>query len=350
MRPVNKYSDHKILWRTDKLSALLAGEVTPPVHVRLKPTNRCPHDCWYCAYKPEISGMHGNAARDQELPSEKLIEVLEDLRDMGVRAVTFSGGGEPLAHPAIAEALDNALAYGLDVGIITNADTVPEAAWDALLRVKWVRVSADYSSAEEMERSRGADAVSFARVMNNVERLVRERPRNNVGVNYVVTRDNCMRLSAAAFHWKRAGADLIRFSPVWVRDFAEYHRDLWDLALREIAEARVVFGDDAFEVHDSYRSTGLEERREYGRCWWQEVNPVVAADGCVYRCHNTAYTDHGLLGYLDKRRFCDVWGMTATRTAMQGFDPSGACRHQCANDAKNRLIRDTLEAWGDNFV
>jgi 2-iminoacetate synthase ThiH len=45
------YSDIKVLNYPEKLAALREGRITAPVHVRLKPTNVCNHNCWFCAYR-----------------------------------------------------------------------------------------------------------------------------------------------------------------------------------------------------------------------------------------------------------------------------------------------------------
>ena len=45
------YSNLKFLRFREQLDALAQGGLAAPVHVRIKPINRCNHNCWYCAYR-----------------------------------------------------------------------------------------------------------------------------------------------------------------------------------------------------------------------------------------------------------------------------------------------------------
>lgn len=43
------------------------------------------------------------------IPLEKMLEILEDIKDMGVQAITFSGGGELLPIDILARQLKSSL-------------------------------------------------------------------------------------------------------------------------------------------------------------------------------------------------------------------------------------------------
>jgi len=49
------YTRMKIFHFKEKLDSLSASSETilPPLNVRIKPTNACNHNCWYCAYRAE---------------------------------------------------------------------------------------------------------------------------------------------------------------------------------------------------------------------------------------------------------------------------------------------------------
>ena len=117
----NKYSKTKIAWFPEKLQSFVAGEITAPIYVRVKPLNRCNHKCFWCVYhEPELSAMHGDMDKTDMISMEKMTEILDDFSDMGVRAVTYSGGGEPLMHGNITEILQHTFLKDIDVSVITN--------------------------------------------------------------------------------------------------------------------------------------------------------------------------------------------------------------------------------------
>ena len=114
------YSKLKFLRFRDQLEALENGHVAPPVHVRIKPMNPCDHDCWYCAYHDENLQLGNLMEYKDRLPREKMMEIADDLAEMGVKAVTFSGGGEPLIYPHITEAVNRLGKSGIKFQIRTT--------------------------------------------------------------------------------------------------------------------------------------------------------------------------------------------------------------------------------------
>ena len=107
------YSQLKIFYHQETLSSLLNGQRCSPVYIRIKPTNRCNHNCSYCHYRNAYLNLNEYNPYD-EIPREKMMEIIEDMSDMGVKAVTFSGGGEPLLYPYIEEAMEKIVDHGID--------------------------------------------------------------------------------------------------------------------------------------------------------------------------------------------------------------------------------------------
>jgi hypothetical protein len=75
----------------------------------------------------------------------KVKEIFEKLVEerCAVRAVSFSGGGEPLLHPQIKEILEYLRGYGIKLGVATNGvglDKLPEGVLD---NFEWIRISTD---------------------------------------------------------------------------------------------------------------------------------------------------------------------------------------------------------------
>jgi wyosine [tRNA(Phe)-imidazoG37] synthetase (radical SAM superfamily) len=66
------------------------------------------------------AGMHKTMVEKDVMPTEKALELVTDLGRIGTKAVTFSGGGEPLLHKDIAQIMFRTIECGLDLSIITN--------------------------------------------------------------------------------------------------------------------------------------------------------------------------------------------------------------------------------------
>ena len=57
--------------------------------MRIKPTNRCNQNCYYCHYKNQYLELDQYHPSD-EISREKMLELIQDFKDIGVKAVTFS--------------------------------------------------------------------------------------------------------------------------------------------------------------------------------------------------------------------------------------------------------------------
>ena len=87
------YSSLKAMHYHGSLDAMQAGDLPPPVHVRIKPTNVCNHACYFCAYRTDDVSLGEDMVVRDRIPKAKMAEIVDDLLAMGVKAVTFSGGG-----------------------------------------------------------------------------------------------------------------------------------------------------------------------------------------------------------------------------------------------------------------
>jgi len=351
-----EYSDLKIAWFPEKLDSLLKEKVTAPIHVRIKPTNKCVHNCFYCVYNPKFSSIHSDIDRISEIPKEKMMEVLSDLKEIGVKAITFSGGGEPLFYPHIEETLKKVKEYGFDYAMITNAQLLSGKKAELLADAKWVRVSADYCNPDIFEDIRETPKEKFPEVRDNIKNFAKiKNPKCAFGINFVVHIKNKDKIYESAKFFRDLGVDYIRFSPVWNPDFLKYHEPFKEQVIEQIKKAREELETDKFRVLDTFKKdfelSNISERT-YSKCYFMQVNPVIAADQIVYFCHNKAYDKDGALGSIKDKSFKDLWFSQEAADKFKNFDCKKGCKHQCSNDPKNILIGDILGSFGEhvNFI
>src|SRR3989337_2751990 len=95
------YTKMKIFYYKDKIDSLSKDDnrILPPVHIRIKPTNVCGHNCRYCAYRVDNLQLGKDMNERDYIPKTKMMEIIDDVVGMGVKAVTFSGGGDPFYYP-----------------------------------------------------------------------------------------------------------------------------------------------------------------------------------------------------------------------------------------------------------
>ena len=80
--------------------------------------------------------------------------------------------------------------------------------------------------------------------------------------------------------------------------------------------------------------------------------PVIAADSCVYFCHDKTYTKRGRLGTLVDKSFKDLWFSDEAREKFENFDAQAECKQHCVYDAKNDLVNQIISSHGEhvNFI
>lgn len=295
--------------------------------------------------------MHSDMNEADSWSVGKGCEIIDDLAAIGVRAVTFSGGGEPLLHPHILTFLKRLLVRNIDVSVITNGELLSGDRAQLLSHAKWIRVSMDYTTSEQMVASRHVSPKAFARVMTNIASFADRKSGCDLGVNFIVTRYNYLGLVEFSTMLKSLGVQNIRFSPVYVEGFIDYHFPIKPDVDAQLERIQALC-DDTFSVNSTYdiASPSKSTVRPFTRCLYAQTVPVIGADLGVYCCHNVAYTKHGLIGSIKDRRFSDLWFSEEAKEMLTKFNPSLVCRHECANHAKVELYNELADSHIDNFV
>ncbi len=349
------YSDYKILCHPDKLKAILQNERTAPLYVRIKPTNVCNQNCWYCAYANDAVIENRKVDRRESIPWVKMQEIIHDLSDIGTKAITFSGGGEPLCYSHICETLKLVNQCGIDYAMITNGQALGEKEREALHNAKWVRVSFDSVNSEMYERIRGVK--TYSAVLDNMEKFSKEKDDNCVlGVNCVVTKDNYRDIYEMCSILSEIGVNNVKFAPLTVKGMMpEYHMEIKESVEEQIANAKMDFENGKFSIIDKYtndESFDKEFIKKCEKCYIKEIFTVIGADCNVYYCHQRAYTKQGIIGNLEKQSFKNLWFSDETTKKFQSMKPKEECNFRCVFEERNQLLDYlvTMDKKHINFI
>jgi len=109
-----------------------AGRIMP-VHLQISPTNRCTLNCSFCSC----------SARDKklQLSLKDIKRIIINATFCGTKAVTITGGGEPLCHPKIKQIIEYIHECGIKIGLVTNGTIVHMLSKKDWSRVAWCRIS-----------------------------------------------------------------------------------------------------------------------------------------------------------------------------------------------------------------
>jgi len=346
------YSNLKFMRYTDHLDAIEARQVTSPVHVRIKPINHCNHSCWYCAYRADQLQLGEGMDLKDRLPNDKMTELIDDLIDMGVKAVTFSGGGEPLLYKPLPGAVVKLAAAGIRVAALTNGSNLKGRVAEVMAdHATWVRVSLDAWDDASYAKSRGIAEGAFSQVMANMRNFIARQSKCVLGVSFIVSKDNVDHLYDACLGLKDIGVNHVKLSAAVVsNDVHEnnvYHRSFGEIAADQIGRAMELSTDD-FKVLNHYHETEERFDKDYDFCPFLQFLTVIGADCSVYTCQDKAYNASGLMGSIKDRSFKDFWFSDENRRRLYALDPSQDCRHHCVSHAKNLAIMEYLSVDPDH--
>ncbi len=340
------YSTLKPFLFPDRLVAVGAGKVPAPVHVRIKPTNVCNHACWFCAYRSDAVSLGSGMDTRDRIPREKMLEIVDDIVGMGVAAVTFSGGGEPLIYPHIVETVNRLAAGGIRIGALTNGSMLKGKVADAFAHNStWLRVSIDGWDGPSYARSRKVGMDEFDKVIGNLVAFADRGSRCALGASVIVDKANAAHLLDLCRRLKAAGVGHVKLAPCIVRDSGPendaYHARLAKTVHAEIERIRGI-EDGRFRVNDHYHALGDRFDRPERCCPMAYLLTIIGADLTVYACQDKAYTPGGALGSIRERRFRDFWFSEENARSLAAIDPSVACRHHCVASVKNERLNEYL--------
>lgn len=350
------YSDKKILMHPEKIKDLLDGKRTAPIYVRLKPTNVCNQRCYYCGYADDQVFDSRKVDRRESIPWEKMQELISDFKEMGVKAVTFSGGGEPLVYHSIIPTLKLIKDSGIDYAMITNAQELKGEKAELLAEAKWIRVSMDATNTEDYQKIRQVS--TYDMVVENVANFAKiKNEKCELGINFVVTNDSYLHIYDFCVKMKAIGVNNIKFSPLMINgDSAEYHSYIRKSVEEQLKSAKMELTAERFHIIDKYTGDMLLEenfQKAYRKCYICQLFTVVAADQKVYLCHQRAYMPEGYIGDISDKSFKDLWFSEDTTKRLEEMDASENCPFRCAFEERNVLLNDIMSGKNNphiNFI
>jgi MoaA/NifB/PqqE/SkfB family radical SAM enzyme len=342
------YTRLKIFHFQDKINSLpLENEkILPPLHIRIKPTNVCEHNCWYCAYTADKQQLGKDMVTKDYIPKEKMMEIIDDIDDMGVKALTFSGGGDPFYYPYLLDAVKKLSNTSVKFASLTNgAELEGEIAEVFAHSATWLRISIDGWDDDSYSKYRGVKKGVFTKIINNMKDFKKLSGKCYLGVSLIVDKINATHVYDFLERLKDVGVDSVKVAPCIVSNCKnennEYHKRIFNCVKEQVKKAIEELADENYEIFDSYHELGEKFEKEYSWCPFIQILPVIGADLNVYPCHDKAYNiDEGSLGSIKEQRFKEFW--LSDKNKFFKIDPTRHCNHHCVMNTNNKLVLEYL--------
>lgn len=250
---------------------------TPPL-IWLEITKRCNLRCPHCY-------IDGGLPRESEMSDSEVHDVIDDLADMGVWAVAFTGG-EPTLRPSFKDFVVHAHNRGLLIGIATNGMFLTESLLDTLPR-EGVIISVSWDDLHvgeahtQTEFALATKAILLSQKMGFLTNIMTNTHRGNI--------DNLGRL----MDWAEGHDVSVRsvpFSPLG----RGKHYPFLENTINDVDKAAQFWLRECLFEHKYHQKAGLcvGSIFNYGltlgymtrRCSSGRYLAYISADGTVYPC------------------------------------------------------------------
>jgi len=340
------YSKMKIFHFKEKIDSLpqSVNRILPPIHIRIKPTNICNHNCNYCAYRTDHLQLGKDMNLKDSIPKEKMFEIIDDIEYMGVKAVTFSGGGEPFCYPYILETVKKLAKTNIKFAALTNGSKLEgEVAEIFAKHGIWIRISIDGWDSQSYANYRNTSVNGFEKVISNIKQFKKYLGKCYLGVSIIVDNKNFKHLYELSKVLNEAGVDSIKISPCIIDNDEKinnkYHQLLYSDTKKQISDIIERFKNQNIEIFDSYHLLNRKFEKKYSWCPYIQILPIIGADCNIYSCQDKAYNlKKGIIGSIKHKSFKSFW--FENKNNFFDIDPRFDCNHHCiANEKNNMLIQ-----------
>ncbi|MDD1691888.1 MAG: radical SAM protein [Methanoregula sp.] len=340
---------HRSTSLTDLPSRYLAfsGMYRPVVFWNL--TDRCNLSCAHCYNR---SGPR--CPTEGELSTAQALGLIDDLADMGIPLILFTGG-EPLMREDIWELAQHARKKGIKMALSTNGTLITTDIARRIRKsgIEYAGISLDGARAETHDRFRNSPG-AFERTVSAFAACRQAGLR--CGVRVTLTKENCGELEALIDLASSLGAS--RFCLYWLvpagRGIESYER--LQLGPGEVTEALTLIYRKAKETDPSVMefltvdapqdcihlltsmeqdgSPDIPEARQLlqslnGGCSAGTRVANIDAHGNVYPCQ-FARSDNFLAGNIKIQPFSRIWGDTANPVLARFREKQARFGGRCA--------------------
>lgn len=329
----------------EKVSLVAKGvKLEGPLVVELDPTTFCDFTCPEC-----ISGHLLNKGR---FTTERLLTLVQEFVDVGVKAVVLIGGGEPLAHPATNKIIQILGENGIAIGVTTNGTLIDRYLEILSVYSCWTRISVDAGTAETYGKFRPhrSGRNIFDKVINNMK-LLSKHKKHSLGYSFLlmshldftgnVVETNYHEVLHAGLLAREIGCDYFEIKPMYDMNhfLIPQPKELLEslkIQIEKIGEVesenfQLIYPSTLLCVKDQKNNI---EPKEYSRCLISELRTLVTPNG-VYIC--PYYRGDIKKNYGDPitNSFAELWISERRKMIMDKTHPSDECHFHCVRHKSN---------------
>ena len=332
----NPYSTDKVLYHPELVQALAQQRTHEgyPVFVHLMPDNRCNQNCSFCSFRMDNWKNSKQFNTKASIPWERMKALIQEFKEVGVKAVEITGGGEPTLYPNFMGLVRGL--FPIKRALVTNGMRLTSEWCEELpAHLTWMRVSIDAGQAGtyyEIRKTRAWD-----HVWNNVAELVKYKGKMTLGLGFVITKSNWSELPLFLRKAAKYGVDNVRISVAFTPEGKDILTSTQvDSLTQWIERAKDDFSELQIADHHRERIKNMEEHPDYDYCCVKDLICVIEGTCNVYTCCSLTGTPEGLVGNITEIPFGQLW--ESRSEWRKKFPVKVRCQCPCLYNKRNRTM------------
>lgn len=312
----------KMFYHSDRVEKWLAGEKPAPILVEIDPTSRCNASCPWCSYAGRQQWMVKENHTCSDIDSAVMHRALLEMRDSGVKAINWTGGGEPTLHKDLDTFVVRAHDLGMKQGLFTNCVNCRYQV-KAAKHLSWVRVSLTDKYMDGIDKDLLRHYISCA----------------STGICANLTPETVAVSDEWCAEAKELGAAYFQVRPALRRRWHEQPDlpELPDLKRHETETFKVFLSEYKFDQRCKPKS--------YTKCYGGPFVPVIDYWGNVRRCNYHLNDPSEVIGNLADKSFGAIMA-----DMPRAVDVRKDCQSCCKNHELNLMLNGLLSLTDVEFV
>ena len=331
-------------------SVFIKKDKIGPWVVELDPTTACNLACHDC--------ISANLLNQGGIEPQRLLELAEEFKEVGVKAVVLIGGGEPMAHKEFGNLVASFSEKGIHTGVTTNGTLMQKHMEVCAKNVSWLRVSVDAGSSDVFQeyRPHASGQSQFDLVINNMREFAKKK-KGILGYSFLLLSKfdkngkfldtNAVDIEKAGKVAKEIGCNYFEVKPAFdlMHYLQEQNSEVTDVTNKQL-EAIKKLNSETFQVIAPYtldealKGAGVQPK-EYDKCLVQDMRTVVSPSG-VYVCPYHRGNLNMRVGDINKQSFKDLWLSKKRAEVSRKVNPKAHCGFHCIRDGSNKFLEKVV--------
>jgi len=327
------FDNNKILYHGDRLKQYIdTGKTIAPITLTLDLTNICNNKCPKC-----VTRFKNKDTLDYKF----IINLFYDLKELGIKGIQITGGGEPLLHPRVVDIVELGNSLGFSMGLVTSGQYVEGIDRERLIRnLKWIRISLDAGTPEHYKETHGLDEYKFLRVINFIKSLCAIKIENDlpiiIGASYLVSLWDKER-EEEDIHEAVKKLQIQGFNYFQIKQF---HGNKIEIDYLDKTKKLSWLKTFNIELYNTFKTRRYP--RNYNYCHGAHFTTSISADGKLYACCHLKNEEMYPIADLKKVSILHIWNSEKMLDIIKDIDIN-KCIKYCKYNTLNYVLENTLQ-------